>query len=103
MGMFDSPRRLQMERVVERLRDARQRVRLGIPIADQLDALLDDAAELLEEAETDVQALFALEMQVGESFRGTHPAEPDPKLEARLAELKGSAPCTTSAPPKETP
>lgn len=99
MGMFDSPRRVQMERVVERLRDARQRLRLGLGLAladpHGLDALLDDAAELLEEAETDVQALFALEMQVGESFRGSHPTEPDPKLEARLAELR-----STEARPK---
>lgn len=50
-----------VERTIERLRDARQRLRLGLPVADELDELLDDAAELLEDAESAIILADAIE------------------------------------------
>lgn len=43
-----------MEDLVERLRDTRTRIRLGLKIDVELDALLDSAADELEEAAVDV-------------------------------------------------
>ena len=90
-AMLVSPVAKRIKPVVARLRDARQRLRLGLPITDELDALLDTSAELLEECEDAAQAVFAFETQVGEAMAGRKSAGVDRKLDARLAELRAEA------------
>lgn len=50
----DGERLRLMDRLVERLRDARARVRLGLPLVEELDTLLDEAAAEIEESTIDV-------------------------------------------------
>lgn len=99
--MFICPRVPEMDRIVERMRDARQRLRLGLPVADDLEALLDSAAEVIEEAQTAVQCLWAAEMQIGVSMRSPGESE-GKKLEARLRELRDTE-CMSAEQPKGSP
>lgn len=54
-GIDAAPRSVRIDHLVERLRDARDRARLGLAITEDLEELLDDAACELEEAGVDVQ------------------------------------------------
>ena len=54
-SFYEAPSRTaRLERLIERLRDARARIRLELALTEELDELLDEAADELEEAQVDV-------------------------------------------------
>jgi hypothetical protein len=84
-----APRVPVMAALVTRLRDASHRLERGLPTVDPdgLAWLLARSAELLAEAEEDVQLVWALETQTGETMRRI-PGAMDRKLEERLRQLR---------------
>lgn len=59
--------------LVERVRDTRQRMRLGVPVVEDLDELLDTIIEQLEEAE-DAVAFLAFAEAGGDELEAGAPS-----------------------------
>jgi len=74
--------------LVERLRDAKQRMRLGIAVADPkgLDVLLEEAADELEECGVDVSMVGAQDARTRHWNK-----EPRGRLSRRPSHTKGGA------------
>lgn len=93
--MFVSPLKQEIQALVQRLREQRQRLLVGLPMTEQVEGLLDKAASLLERCEDEVQALYAFELQVGEKMPRAELREATKehrRLVARLEELRTNTP-----------